>query len=153
MKKNSKKTSEVHLSFGTRVTHLRDFSGKPIATIAAFRSREEPRDVAIGLSIWNRKDEYNRRLGTKIAIGRAESMSTRNCVGCSNRKLWITDETGKWNAILLAIFKNQTKLQLPRRVINVLRDRLAGDEVFQNMEDDQSSHLSLVPALSSNSSN
>lgn len=62
------------MGFGTRVVYLRDERKFPIAAIALTRRREDPDAVAVGVSIWNPKDAFNKALGRKIAVGRSQTL-------------------------------------------------------------------------------
>jgi hypothetical protein len=57
------------------VKHLRDDFQRPFATIVAVKVDDS---ISLGVSICSSKDQFNKRIGRRVAIGRAKRLRSPN---------------------------------------------------------------------------
>lgn len=62
-----------------KIRHLRDHTGKPFGTVVF-------NGDTYGVSICNKKDHFNKKMGVKIAAGRAEKVGVSK-LPASNRRI------------------------------------------------------------------
>lgn len=79
------------------IFYIRDEKGFPIACVAAVKGhmngdKPDAADrVAIGISVHNPKDRYDRALGRGIALGRAKALFDRRPGAVHNLAFWAYD--------------------------------------------------------------
>lgn len=105
--------------------YIRDSRGFPVACVAAVNVSNDR--AALGISVFNPSDKYDRVLGRKIALGRAQALINRHPDSTDDLSHWVTgvnfksDSYNKHICNLLQRLENDKVIMLPTRVSRVLK--------------------------------
>lgn len=124
---NSKIENDGIVSFGMRTTYIRDKSRLPLACVVAIRKEDEPDFLYVGISVWNGKDKFDKRLARRIAEGRAKKV-LRSDFECF-RGMVVHDEGQGWPCVFKALYDLDSDEKLPKRVLDALSERMSDPRV------------------------
>lgn len=115
-----------------QIKYIRDDKGFPIATLAV---RDDTSTAsAVGISVWNRNDPFDKSLGRRVAIGRANMLKVGEF---KEKAFWIhtspsAETEDRFRLAMECCVVLNGPERLPTRVVRAIKRDLAWSRIMQD---------------------